>query len=79
MKSIRDRVAAVAGRAVAHTPGLLSALVVLLSADAALAGRQRAVVPRTSETLPAVPEPGAAIAFALGVGVVAWAARRNRR
>lgn len=77
--TVRERIAAIAGRAVARTPGLLALLVVLLSADAALAGRQRVAPARASETLPAVPEPGAAIAFAIGVGVVAWAARRNRR
>jgi len=27
---------------------------------------------------PAVPEPAAALVFALGVGVVAWSARRSR-
>jgi hypothetical protein len=46
----------------------------------ASAGRERIVEPGLErQAPPATPEPGAAIAFGLGVGVIAWAARRHRK
>lgn len=63
----------------ARKPALLGLIVALTAAGSASAGRRRTAVTGTEGGgLPATPEPGAAIAFALGVGVIAWAARRNR-
>jgi len=63
----------------ARMPALLAAIVALSAAGSASAGRQRVLAPtETGGGLPATPEPGAAIAFAVGIGVVAWVVRRNR-
>lgn len=76
---MRHRIINLSQRACARIPGLLTLLVVLAAAGSASAGRPRGSLPPSGDTLPAVPEPGAAIAFGLGVGVVAWAVRRHRR
>jgi hypothetical protein len=60
-------------------------------ASTASAGRLRPVVPapvvsvpapivsaEPKTRLPATPEPGAALAFGAGIGLIAWAARRRR-
>jgi hypothetical protein len=60
-------------------PVLLSAWASLLLAGDAVAGRARPVATTEGGGLPATPEPGAALAFAVGVGVIAWAVRRNRK
>lgn len=64
----------------ARKPALLSALATLLLAGDALAGRERPLATTGSGGgLPATPEPGAALAFAVGVGVIVWAVRHNRK
>jgi hypothetical protein len=67
-------------RACVRLPILLAVVVALTSAGSAMAGRTRPALTTTPDAggLPATPEPGAAIAFAVGIGVVAWAVRRNR-
>lgn len=76
---MRHRLLTLSQRACARIPGVLALLLVLAAADPAFAGRSRSLARSSGDALPAVPEPGAAIAFALGVGVVAWAVRRSRR
>lgn len=61
----------------ARLPGALAAFALLTSAGLAHAGRERAPLLST-EGVPPTPEPGAALAFAVGVGVIAWAVRRHR-
>jgi hypothetical protein len=63
----------------ARMPVLLAVVAALTAAGTATAGRQRTPVPTEGGGLPATPEPGAALAFAVGVGVIAWAVRRNRK
>ena len=64
---------------------LIAVPMLLLVSSSADAGRARVELPidPNARTIPAnvpvTPEPGAALAFALGIGVVAWAARRTRR
>lgn len=77
---MRIRLAEILQTGLARKPLLLSALATLLLAGDALAGRERPI-PTTGSGggLPATPEPGAALAFAVGVGVIVWAVRRNRK
>ncbi len=64
---------------------LIAVPMLLLVSSSADAGRARIEppidpnAPTIPSNVPATPEPGAALAFALGIGVVAWAARRTRR
>ncbi len=64
---------------------LIAVPMLLLVSSSAYAGRVRVETPidpnapTIPTNVPATPEPGAALAFALGIGVVAWAARRTRR
>ena len=54
----------------------LSAALVLWSAFGASPAHAIVSIDRID---PAIPEPGAALAFAVGLGVVAWSARARRR
>jgi hypothetical protein len=86
MRNRSQRVSGHPGRSAHAVRALLFALpMLLLVASSASAGRLRVeppVDPNASTiptNVPATPEPGAALAFAVGIGVVAWAARRTRR
>lgn len=61
----------------------LTMSIALMSAGVADAGRLRPLPPTAQDVptnrTPTTPEPSAAIAFALGIGLVGWATRRNRR
>lgn len=57
---------------------VLAAIATLTAAAGAWAGRER-IVADAASTVPPTPEPGAALAFGVGIGVVAWAVRRHRR
>lgn len=55
---------------------IAAALLTLSLPGSALAGMQRASLDGAAST---VPEPTAAVLFAVGIGISAWSIRRNRK
>jgi hypothetical protein len=77
---MRNRIVDLFAGLCARTPAALGLITLVALAGSASAGRARPTPPVTDGGgLPATPEPGAALAFALGVGVIAWAVRRSRK
>ena len=66
------KLSALAQRAFVAVPALWT----LVSATAASAGQRRLAA---SIVDPATPEPAAMLVFGVGLGVVAWSARRRKR
>ena len=66
-----------------HVASFALAAGLLLAAASAHAGRPRVEAPVASPPPqaggPVTPEPAAGLAFAIGLGVVVWAVRRNRK
>jgi len=55
---------------------IAAALMTLTLAGSAMAGAQRSSIDGAAST---VPEPTAAVLFAVGIGISAWSIRRNRK
>jgi hypothetical protein len=68
---MQKKMSALAQRALVAVPALWT----LMSAATASAGQRRL---EASTVDPATPEPAAMLVFGLGLGVVAWSARRRK-